>query len=188
MEELIYQVQPLIKKTDERLAGWQRPLAKRRLIKVSSQTKATSMTSLPDLPASYRNFLKQHDGETSYTIDDIHGWRFYKLEELTKLIRINREKVLTIHQLKAYVNAIREFHGDETEDQDGEPYALDRLAAGLAIGDNNGDVVFLDTEDGYSIWVWHHDGADVEKMADSFEQWLESATPDTDDYDNDSED
>ncbi|MFO1064077.1 MAG: hypothetical protein U0892_09455 [Pirellulales bacterium] len=52
------------------------------------------------------------------------------------------------------------------------------MAAGLAIGDNNGDVLFLDPGDSFSIWLWHCDGADVERLADSFDEWLESAMPD----------
>jgi hypothetical protein len=80
--------------------------------------------------------------------------------------------------VEGFANSIREFQGDETEDQDGEPYSLDRLAAGLAIGDNNGDVVFLDPEDAYSVWIWHHDGSDVERLADSFDKCLETATLD----------
>ncbi len=99
------------------------------------------------------------------------------------MIRIDREKVLTIYQLKAYVNSIRAFQGDETEDQDGAPYSLDRLVAGLAIGENNGDVLFLDPENGYSVWIWHHDGSDVERLADSFDLWIEMATSDEGDGD-----
>jgi SMI1 / KNR4 family (SUKH-1) len=143
------------------------------------------MTTLPNLPTAYKAFLEQHDGEAYYLFDDIDGWRFYTIEELTEVIRVNRDKVLTIHQLTAFASSIREYIGDETEDQDGEPYSLDRLAAGLAIGDSNGDVVFLDPADEYSVWLWHHDGADVERLADSFEQWLEMATLSEDDEDSD---
>jgi hypothetical protein len=145
------------------------------------------MNNLPELPAAYKTFLEQHDGETYYVFDDIDGWRFYTSDEITEVIRVNREKVMNIHQLKAFANSIREFHGDETEDQDGEPYPLDRLAAGLAIGDNNGDIVFLDPGDDYSVWLWHHDGADVERLADSFQQWLDMATPD-DEVDDETDD
>jgi hypothetical protein len=136
------------------------------------------MKQLPKLPATYEKFLKQHDDQTQYIFDDTEGWRFYTIEGLIEVMRIDREKVLTIYQLKAFANSIRESQGDETEDQDGEPYSLDRLAAGLAIGDNNGDVIFLDPEDAFSVWIWHHDGSDVERLADSFDQWLEAATPD----------
>lgn len=133
---------------------------------------------LPKLPPAYKKFLKDHDGETEYSFDDVDGYRFYSTEELTELTQINREKVENIYQLKAFVNSIREIYGDQTEDQDGEPYLMDRLASGLAIGDNNGDVLFLDPEDDYSVCIWHHDGADVERLAESFDQWLELATPD----------
>ncbi len=70
------------------------------------------------------------------------------------MARIDRENVLTIDQLKAFANSVREFQDDETEDQNGEPYSLIRLAAGLAIGDNNGDIVFLDPQDAFSVWIW----------------------------------
>ena len=73
---------------------------------------------------------------------------------------------------------------------DGQPYALERLAAGLAIGDNNGDVVFLDPADAHSVWLFHQDGADVERLADTFQEWLDRAEPDElgdDDEDEDAE-
>jgi hypothetical protein len=134
------------------------------------------MTKLPKLPADYKKFLQTHDGEAEYIFDDVDGWRFFATEELTEVIRINREKVMNIYLLQAFAKSARDHGGDATEDQDGEPYALERLAAGLAIGDNNGDVVFLDPEDSHSVWLFHHDGADVERLADSFAQWLEMAT------------
>lgn len=146
------------------------------------------MTKLPKLPADYEKFLKTHDGETEYIFDDIDGWRFFTTEELTEVIRIDRTKVMNIHQLQAYANSVGEYVGKETEDQDGEPYALEQLAAGLAIGDNNGDVVFLDPKDAYSVWLFHHDGTDVERLAVTFQEWLERADPDElDDDDEDEE-
>lgn len=136
------------------------------------------MTKLPKLPAAYKKFLKTHDGETEYIFDDVDGWRFFTTEELTEIIRVDRQKVMNIHQLQAFAKSVQDYVGEETEDQDGEPYALERLAAGFAIGDNNGDVIFLDPEDSYSVWLFHHDGADVERLADSFQEWLEMAVPD----------
>ncbi len=104
----------------------------------------------------------------------------------SSVIRINREKVPNIFQLSAYAKSLREYVGDELEDQDGEPYSVDRLSAGLAVGDNNGDVIFLDAEDSYSVWMFHHDGADVERLANSFHEWLEAAKPYT--FDDENED
>ena len=58
----------------------------------------------------------------------------------------------------------------------------------MAIGDNNGDVVFLDPTDEYTVWIWYHEGADVERLADSFERWLEMATLSEDGDDEDEDD
>ena len=67
--------------------------------------------------------------------DETEGWRFYTIDELTEVARIDRENVLTIDQLKAFANSVREFQDDETEDQNGEPYSLIRLAAAFDEGD-----------------------------------------------------
>ena len=40
----------------------------------------------------------------------------------------------------------------------------------------------------YSVWIWYHDGADVERLADSFERWLEMATLSEDEDDEDEDD
>lgn len=135
------------------------------------------MPQLPKIPAAYQKFLDTHDGATEYIFDGIDGWRFYSAEELMEVISVDREKVKTIDQLTVFAKSARAFHGDETVDQNGEPYPFDRLATGLAIGDNNGDVVFLDPSDAHSVWIWHHDGGDVERLTDSFKTWLESAEP-----------
>lgn len=134
------------------------------------------MSTLPSLPPAYQRFLQTHDGSTEFTFNDLDGWRLFSRDELVQVIRIGREQEMNIFQLRAFAKLAREFHGDETEDHEGEPYCFERLGAGLAIGDNNGDVLFLDPADANAVWVWYHDGADVERIADSFDEWLQLAT------------
>ena len=62
-----------------------------------------------------------------------------------------------------------------TTDADGNDFPFARLEAGLAIGAGDGDVLFLDPSDGYSVSCFYHDGGEVEQQGASFAEWLSSA-------------
>ena len=49
---------------------------------------------------------------------------------------------------------------------------------------------FWTPADAYSVWLFHHDGADVERLADTFQEWLERAEPDElgDDHEDEEQD
>lgn len=146
------------------------------------------MPELPTLPDAYEHFLLGHDGTVSYIFDDCDGWTLDTKEDLLTTVQIDRRETASIFQLQSITETLREVGADEVEDQDEEPYSLERLAAGLAIGTNNGDVMFLDPSDGYSVWVYYHDGSDVERLADDFPSWLAEAEMDEDDLDDEEED
>lgn len=137
------------------------------------------MAELPPLPKDYLAFLDAHDGKKSYIFDELDSWRLDTKSDLLKIINVNGRKVPAIYQLQSFCVPLHTQVDDgATEDQDGEPFLLSRLAAGLAVGDNNGDVFFLDPTDGFSAWLYHHDGFDVEKLASSFSEWLANAVVD----------
>jgi len=134
------------------------------------------MSGLPPLPSDYLEFLKSHDGESSYTFGELDSWWLSTEEALLQTVNFDGQKRPAIYMLQSVVVSLKK-HGevDAVEDQDGEEFSLDRLAGGLAIGDNNGDVMFLDPSDGFSVWLYHHDGFDVERLAGSFSEWLGEA-------------
>lgn len=133
------------------------------------------MATLPPLPDDYRTFLASHDGEQSYEFDDIDWWLATE-RELAEGVNIDGNDYAYIHQLQGFSKTLAEFtDGDATTDEEGNAFPLSRLAAGLAIGTGDGDVLFLDPADNYSVWCFHHDGGDVEKLAASFAEWLAEA-------------
>ena len=134
------------------------------------------MSGLPPLPSEYLEFLKTHDGERSYTYGDLDSWWLSTEEALLQTVNFDGRKGPSIYQLQSVVASLKKHgEGDSIEDQDGDEFSLDRLAGGLAIGDNNGDVMFLDPSDGFSVWLYHHDGSDVELLAGSFAEWIRDA-------------
>ncbi len=139
------------------------------------------MAELPPLPKEYLAFLETHDGAKSYDFDGLDSWWLDTKSELLKVINVDGRELQAIYQLKSFSDSLKEHVDDDlTEDENGEPYPIARLAQGLAIGNNNGDILFLDPTDRYSVWIYYHDGFDVEKLASSFAQWLATAKLDDD--------
>ena len=48
----------------------------------------------------------------------------------------------------------------------------DRVKNGFVFGEDNGDYLYFDPEEDYSIWVYHHDGGDVERISHNFKYFL----------------
>jgi hypothetical protein len=137
------------------------------------------MPSLPELPAEYKTFLEAHTGSKPYEYGDVRGWRLATSDKLLQDVNIDGNKQPYVHQLRGYTATLEEvFDGDATTDAKGNDYAFSRLAEGIAIGENNGDVLFLDPSNKFSVWCFHHDGGDVERLTASFAKWLSKAKPD----------
>jgi len=139
------------------------------------------MLELPSLPDDYLRFLETHDGSKSFTFDERNSWWLFTKDDLLEAVKIDRRKTVAISQLRCFTESLKDLGADALEDQDENPFALDRLSNGLAIGINNGDVLFLDPSDDFSVWVYYLDGSDVERLADSFSDWLLASAFDDDD-------
>jgi hypothetical protein len=51
-------------------------------------------------------------------------------------------------------------------------FTLARLRKGVCVGASNGDPLFLDPGDKYSVWTYSQDTATVERLADTFEKFV----------------
>lgn len=128
------------------------------------------------LPNAYLKFLSSHGGRTEYYRDDT-TWRLLAGDKLIEPVSVDGNKTPALFQLQSFAGTLREaLEDDETEDAQGNPYPLDRLSGGWTIGsDVSGDVLYLDPTDGHSVWVYHHDGGDVERVAKTFQAWWKKA-------------
>ena len=126
------------------------------------------------LPEEYLGFLKSHTDDKEYVYKG-NPWRLATAHRLLETVTTNEGKCSYCRTLEGFAKVLPEFFdSDSTVDNKGLPYAFDRLAAGLAIGDDySGDILYLDPSDSYSVWVFHHDGGDVERLGRSFSGWLE---------------
>ena len=129
------------------------------------------------LPNEYLNFLSTHSGSQPYEYDHVTWW-IATSNELHEQVNIDGKDFPFINQLRGYVSTLKGFFGEDF--MPNENYSLSRLEEGIAIADGNGDVLFLDPKDNFSVWHFYHDGGDVERVSSSFSQWLEMAKLDTD--------
>ncbi|MEM7477595.1 MAG: SMI1/KNR4 family protein [Planctomycetota bacterium] len=134
----------------------------------------------PDYPPDFLTFLESHTGNDAYEFDDVDWWVATK-SELVADINIDGTEYMYSKQLAGYSNALAALSGGmSTEDDDGNAYPLARLAAGLAFATGDGEVLYFDPADGFSVWQFEHDGGEVTRLADSFTDWLQSADLETD--------
>lgn len=129
------------------------------------------------LPEDYSSFLLKHHERDRLEFDDC-TWSLLPAAKLLELRNVNGEEYPAIGMLRGYVAGMPEdcFPEGNTTDAKGKAYALDRLAAGCVIGESeDGDVLYLDPADGDSVWIYRHDGGDVEKVGKSFTAWKRKA-------------
>jgi len=127
------------------------------------------------VPADYLRLLESYE-EAEYT-DRFSTWRLASDTELLETVSVDKHKGPYLRQLVGYAKTLASVFGsDAVEDQKGKPYPLDRLQQGIAIADDgSGDVLFLDPLDNFSVWIFHHDGGDVHRVAADFGTWLGKA-------------
>ncbi|WP_353961557.1 SMI1/KNR4 family protein [Pleionea litopenaei] len=103
-------------------------------------------------------------------------WNISRRNELEEEIRIDRESVPSWQQLKAYSAMYKEINQQNaTCDQDGNQFELSRLSDCIVIGEDNGEPLFCDPSDSYSIWCYYPDGGDVKYLSSSLDVFIAKA-------------
>tara|TARA_B100001939_G_C16661124_1_gene496007 strand:+ start:95 stop:556 length:462 start_codon:yes stop_codon:yes gene_type:complete len=126
-------------------------------------------------PRILREFWFSEDGEP----ESATPWALRSFQALQESCRIHgagEEPFFRILRLYALIereqSLIDGIPGDEKE-----VISFSRLEKAFCIGEENGDYLYLDVEDDYSVWIYFHDGGDVTKVATSFVAWLNKTSP-----------
>ncbi len=138
------------------------------------------------LPKEYLEFLSNIDAGEDYCFNeypeedpDFEGrcWAFYDEELLCENIEMSRVGEAPAHrQLELYLKCYQEISkSDIVHSSEGE-LSIDRVANGFVVAEENGDLLYLDPSNNFSVWIFHHDGYDVKKVSNSISDWLDRAT------------
>jgi len=104
-------------------------------------------------------------------------WELTPREKLLEIVNVDGNKAPYINQAELFVKSLVECTGcSSTADQDGNEIPSTRVAGFLTVGYDNEDLLCLDPSDGFSVWCFYPcDGGDIEKLADSVDQWMNQA-------------
>jgi hypothetical protein len=134
------------------------------------------------LPEDYLNFLRENPNGDEVAFNeykdeypDFEGrhWNIMGQAELLQSWEMNGVgKAMNFECLKLYIKVQKEYsQGDSTTSNVGM-IKLNRVESGFVIGDENGDYLFMDPMDNYSIWIYFHDGGDVLRISNSFKEFI----------------
>lgn len=133
-----------------------------------------------ELPLSYLNFLSldeglelivnEHEYEDKY---DNRYWMLMPQEELLEVMEMNDVGAARNYEcLKLYVKLFMEFAKSDFIDSNVGDIPKSRVENSFVFAEENGDYLYLDPVDNYSIWIYYHDGGDVKRVSNSFEELL----------------
>lgn len=116
------------------------------------------------VPQSYLAYLDNGKPRREVAVfPDQDRFRLYSLEELCEHIEVDGGRYLAAAQLAGFAQSLGQVAGADSKQA--APFSLAELAACVAIGEENMRILFLDSRDNDSVWIYHPDGGDVEKTA-----------------------
>ena len=135
-----------------------------------------------DLPETYKKFLDENPNGSEQAFNeykdedpDFEGryWNLMGKNELLESWEMNGVGAAKNFEcLRLYVQVQKEYgQGESTKSNVGK-ISLTRVESGFVIGDENGDYLYLDPSENYSVWIYFHDGGDVFRVSDSFEEFI----------------
>lgn len=137
-----------------------------------------------ELPNEYIQFLKENPngGEIAFNEfkdKNLEGegrcWNLMGEKTLLEIRVMNGVgKATNFECLKLYIKLYKEFSDVDWAISNVGKIDLKRIESGFVIGDENGDYLYLDSSDNFSVWIYHHDGGDIMRIANSFEEFRKS--------------
>lgn len=135
-----------------------------------------------NLPESFLKFLTNNPNGTEVAFNEYanedpdnegRNWHIMGKTELLESWEMNGVgKAKNFECLKLYVKVQKEYGQGEYATSNVGKIPLDRVESGFVIGNENGDYLYLDPKDNYSVWIYYHDGGDALKISDSINKFI----------------
>lgn len=113
---------------------------------------------IKSLSQEYINYLKAQKETVCFPVfSEEAPFVLYSLEALCKEITIDKHQCTIITQLKAYAATLQEVGYEEGS------FSLERLSQSLSIGYENERILFVDSQDNSSLYVFEIEDGDILK-------------------------
>ncbi|MFE8647042.1 SMI1/KNR4 family protein [Sphingomonas sp. NCPPB 2930] len=138
------------------------------------------------LPASYKEFVAKiedflyvafNEFPEEFPEDNGVDWFFWGESRLSEEVSIEGAgDTAAWNQLSLYAKIDQNFKNRKEVTSDEGQISFERLNMSIAIAEDNGDLLYLDSMSNFSVWVYMHDSGEVKKLCSSFDAWLERAS------------
>lgn len=116
-----------------------------------------------EIPVLYFDYLINKEFNPKISIfQNEESFCLYDLNQLCEKINVDGKSYLTINQLKGFTETLLETVGEISVDVQGLSY--NEISGFLTIGSENTRLLCIDHRDFHSLWIFHTDGGDVEKL------------------------
>lgn len=126
------------------------------------------------LPEDYKTLARSIQEWAEVRHPDPEGgsvWFFWGADRLAQEALVNELGSSPRYgQLRLHADLLRQQQSDAAGD-----LLLERLAAGFCVGKGEGKLLYLDLQDGGSVWTYRLDNGEVGKIAADFTQWRKLA-------------
>ncbi len=126
------------------------------------------------LPAVYKQYIETI--ETHKLVEfkgssESREWHLYGASELEKEVEVfGAGKEPFYNCLGLFLKLYFEFIGKSQMISSPSGYIEpERIRGGFVIGEDNGDYLYLDPKEKFSVWIYYHDGSDVKRLSPDFE-------------------
>jgi hypothetical protein len=125
------------------------------------------------LPLSYKNLLSGIDDycyinynefKNEFPDDDGVSWFFWDEKRLNEPTVI--DGALETRRAWEILRSYQEIKNTFS----------DHINSLVSIAEDNGDILYLDARDNFSVWIYMHDSGESKRLEDSFDAWIANAS------------
>ena len=125
---------------------------------------------LPTIYKQYIESIETHKLVAFKGASETRDWYLYGATELANEVEVfGAGKQPFYRCLGLFLKLYFEFIGKKKMIDSPSGYIEpDRVHGGFVIGEDNGDYLYLDPEENFSVWVYYHDGSDIKRLSPDF--------------------
>jgi hypothetical protein len=105
-------------------------------------------------------------------------WRLFSLRELFQIVELRAVQGCRFCLAQMMGSLYSEKRGKpEIEDTSGGKHPVDHLVRTVTFAQGAGDLLYLNADDEFSVWVFYADVGFIEKLAPSLWEWIRTCQP-----------
>jgi len=120
------------------------------------------------------------DGLSSIRSRSKAPWFFWGIERLEEVVVVEGASNRKAWNVLASFGEIDKKYRKRSSIPSGSTaITFDHLNKAVVIAEENGDYLYFDSLNDFSLWMYFHDSGEVQKVAETFDEWLRSAERDS---------